>query len=152
MHHTKFKADIGLAKVIADLTTKGHIPCVPLSEHQPYDLVVVLKNSKIVRVQVKYSHLRDNGTIEVKSKTSWADKNGNHDRKYSINDFEYYAIYCPEKEKIIYISNGNKCPNSIRFDRPANNQKKFVKWADAYLDIIRESSETKSRTPEMAKT
>ncbi|MFC1480602.1 group I intron-associated PD-(D/E)XK endonuclease, partial [Candidatus Omnitrophota bacterium] len=41
MHHTKSKADLGLAKVIADLIQKGYVPCIPLSEHQPYDLLAV---------------------------------------------------------------------------------------------------------------
>ncbi len=41
MHYTKVKADIGVATTIADLTDKGYVQCIPLSEHQPYDLVVV---------------------------------------------------------------------------------------------------------------
>ena len=46
IHHTKTKADVGLAKVIADLAEKGHVPCVPLSEHQAYDLVVVVRSGR----------------------------------------------------------------------------------------------------------
>ena len=46
MHHTKTKADIGLTKVIADLTVKGYIPCIPLSEHQPYDVVAIVAGEK----------------------------------------------------------------------------------------------------------
>ena len=152
MHHTKAKADIGLAKVIADLMTKGHIPCIPLSEHQPYDLVVVLGNGEIVKLQVKYAQLKKNGTVDVKFRTSWADKQGIHTRHYQEQDFDYYAIYCPEKEQVLYVVNTFDCPKSIRFDKPANNQHKNVKWADAYTDIRKESSETIRHTPAMVKT
>jgi len=152
MHHTKSKADLGLAKVIADLVSKGHIPCVPLSEHQPYDLVVVLDNGSVIKVQVKYAQLEKNGVISVKFRTSWADKNGTHTKKYQEKDFNYYAIYCPEKEVVLYIPNTLDCPKTIRFEATANNQAKFVWWAQNYLDIKRESSETIRRTPEMVKT
>lgn len=152
MHHTKFKADIAVAKVIADLVVKGYVPCVPLSEHQPYDLIVVLNGGVILKLQVKYATLKENGTIEVKFRTSWVDRNGMHTKHYREDDFDYYAIYCPEKEKILYIPNTIDCPKAIRFDKPGNNQDRYVKWASDYLEIKRESSETIRHTPEMAKT
>ncbi|MDP2913526.1 MAG: group I intron-associated PD-(D/E)XK endonuclease, partial [Candidatus Omnitrophota bacterium] len=80
MHHTKAKADIGLAKVISDLTIKGYIPCIPLSEHQPYDIVAIKDNGKAIKLQVKYAALKSNGTIEVRFRTSWTDRKGTHIR------------------------------------------------------------------------
>ena len=152
MHHTKTKADIGLAKAIADLVAKGHTPCIPLSDHQPYDLLAVLNNGKVVKLQVKYASLKNNGVIDVKFKTSWVDKNKTHSRRYKKGDFDYYVLYCPEKEQVIYIPNTHDCPKAIRFDKPANNQAKYIKWANAYLDIKGESSETIRCTPEKVKT
>lgn len=152
MHHTKVKADIGVTKVIADLTQKGHVPCIPLSEHQPYDVVVILRDGKAVKLQVKYATLLSNGVIEVKFRTSWADKHGTHMRTYKKQDFDYYAIYCPDREVVLYVPNSTNCPKVIRFNRPGNNQTKYVKWASDYLDIKRESSETIRHTPEMVKT
>ena len=141
-----------MAKVIADLTEKGYTPCVPLSEHQPYDLLAVMDNGSVVKLQVKYSRLNKNGTIDIKFRCSWADKNGTHTRKYKESDFDYYAVYCREKETVLYIPNTLDCPKKVRFEPSANNQTKFVKWAQDYLDIKRESSETIRRTPEMVKT
>jgi hypothetical protein len=135
LHHTKFKADIGVAKTIADLTAKGYVPCIPLPEHQPYDIVVVDKNGEAVKLQVKYATLKGNGTIDVKFRTSWVDKHGTHIRRYSEKEFEYYAIYCPEKEVVLYIPNTLDCPKSLRFEKPRNNQDKYVKWAQDYLHI-----------------
>jgi hypothetical protein len=135
VHHTKFKADIGLAKVIADLVGKGCTPCIPLSEHQRYDLIAVLQSGKSVRLQVKYASLKKNGIVDVKFRTSWADKKGIHTRRYKKGDFDYYAIYCPEKEKVLYIPNAKNCPKAVRFDKTANNQKKGIKWARNYENM-----------------
>ena len=51
-----------------------------------------------------------------------------------------------------YVPNSINCPKSIRFDRTANNQARYVKWANNYLNIRQESSETIRRTPEKVKT
>lgn len=152
MHHTKVKADIGVGKVISDLVQKGYIPCIPLSEHQPYDIVAIIKDGEAVKLQVKYAALSGSGIIEVKFRTSWADKHGTHMCTYKEQDFDYYAIYCPDKEVVLYIPNSTDCPKVVRFDKTTNNQSKYVKWANDYLDIKRESSETIRHTPEMVKT
>jgi len=152
LHHTKCKADIGLSKVITDLMRKGFVPCIPLSEHQPYDLIAVAYSGTTFRIQVKYAALKQNGTIEVRFRRNWADGNGCHTQAYAKDEFDYYAIFCPEKDKVVYIPNGPDCPKVIRFDRTANNQAQYIKWANEYLEIKQESSETIRRTPAMAKT
>ena len=88
-HHTKTKADIGLAKVIADLTEKGHVPCVPLSEHQPYDLVVVTRSGVVAKVQVKYASLKANGTIDIRYRRSWSDSRGTYSTPYGHDEFDW---------------------------------------------------------------
>jgi hypothetical protein len=135
MHHTKVKGDIGLCKVITDLTIKGYVPCVPLSEHQAFDLVVVRPDRSSIRMQVKYATLRKNGSVDIRYRRNWADKNGTHTIRYSKEEFDYYAVYCPEKETVMYIPNTLNCPKSIRFDKPLNNQKRHVKWANDFLLI-----------------
>lgn len=152
LHHTKAKADIGLAKVISDLTIKGYVPCLPLSEHQPYDIVAVANSGKMFKLQVKYAALQSNGTVEIRFRTSWADKNGTHIRHYSEEQFDYYAVYCPEKDVVIYVPNRSGCPKALRFERTKNNQSRYVKWANNYLKLNGESSETIRCTPEKVKT
>jgi len=152
MHHTKRKADIGVAKVIADLTEKSYVPCIPLSEHQAYDIVAVHEKGEAIRIQVKYATLKPNGTVEVRYRRNWSDSNGAHTECYKKEEFDYYAIYCPEKNTVVYIPNSSSCPKAIRFDKTGNNQMQSVKWANNYLEIKRESSETIRHTPEMVKT
>ena len=89
MHHTKYKGDIGLARVISDLIEKGYVPCIPLSEHQPYDLVVVLDKGVTVKLQVKYAALKKNGSVEVRFRRNWSDKNGTHSEAYKEKEFDF---------------------------------------------------------------
>ncbi|MCM0591226.1 MAG: group I intron-associated PD-(D/E)XK endonuclease [Gloeotrichia echinulata IR180] len=99
MHHTKDKGDIAAAKAIADLAIKGYSILTPLvCEHLPFDLVAY-DNSKFYRIQAKY-----NSDGEIKNKTSWADKNGNHYRKYKPDDFDFYGLYLPDINKVVYPS------------------------------------------------
>jgi hypothetical protein len=72
--------------------------------------------------------------------------------RYAEREFDYYAIYCPEKESELYVQNKLDCPKIIRFDPPSNNQGKYVKWAKDYLELKRESSETIRHTPVRVKT
>lgn len=97
-HHTKDKGDIASAIVIADLTKKGYSVFIPLSEHLPFDLIAY-KEKQTYRIQVKYS---SDGFI--KNSSSWADKTGNHRHLYKQEDFDFYAVYLPEKETVVYPS------------------------------------------------
>ncbi len=135
MHHTKAKADIGLCKVISDLTVKRYTPCIPLSEHQAYDIVAISTKGRALKIQVKYATLKKNGTIEVRFRRNWADSKGSYTKAYSVEEFDYYAIYCPEKDVVLYVPNIKSCPKNIRFGATANNQARYVKWADDYLKI-----------------
>jgi len=131
---------------------KGYVACLPLSEHQPYDLVVVANSGKVFKLQVKYATLKSNGIVEVRFRTSWADRHGSHIKHYSKEEFDYYAIYCPEKDLVVYVPNSPDCPKVLRFDKAANNQSRYVKWAIDYLKLDGESSETIRCTPETVKT
>ena len=135
MHHTKAKGDIGLVRVIADLTIKGFVPCIPLSEHQPYDIVGIRKDGMAYKFQVKYASLKANGTIDVRFRRCWSDKNGTHIGHYAEEEFDYYAIYCPDREVVLYVPNISGCPKVIRFGRTANNQTQSVKWFKDYLKL-----------------
>jgi hypothetical protein len=96
--------------------------------------VAVLPNGKTVKLQVKYAALKK-GRVEVKFRTSWADRNGTHVRRYNEGEFDYYAIYCPEKDEVIYVPNTSDCPKAIRFEKSRNNQSKSVNWARDYQVI-----------------
>jgi len=95
----KLKGDIGAIQVIADLAKKGYIIFTPLvCESLPFD-IIAYKDGVSKRIQCKYS-----SDGNVKSSTSWTDKNGSHQKKYKDSDFDYYGIYLPDIDKVVYPS------------------------------------------------
>lgn len=123
LHHTKNKADIAATKAIADLTAKGYSVFTPVvCEHLAFDLIAY-KNGKCYRVQAKYA-----AHNTVKNKTSWADKNGSHEKKYQADDFDFYAVYLPDIDKVIYpaIKFGGCCIRTT----PPKSPNPFYWWED----------------------
>ena len=97
VHITKEKGDLAVVLVIADLTKKGYYCLTPVvSEHLPFDLIAY-KDNKCYRIQSKYS---EDGFI--KNVNSWSDRKGTHKRKYNQQDFDYYGLYLPNIDKIVY--------------------------------------------------
>lgn len=125
-HHTKTKGDIGIAKVICDLTVKGYEVFTPLSEHSKTDLIAIVDN-KPLRLQVKYV---GQSVFCVPKSTSWADKKGNHVTKYSTNDFDYFAIYLEVVDKIIYPAS-SFLGVTIRCEKALNNNP--IYWYEDFL-------------------
>lgn len=131
-HHTKDKGDIAVALVIADLTVKGYTCFTPImSEHLPFD-IIAYKYKESKRIQVKYS-----SSGEIPARTSWSDKNGSHVRYYDENDFDYYAIYSPQLNKIMYPS--IKYRGKIISYAIPNSANKF-NWYNDFLEFTDENT------------
>jgi len=123
-HHTKDKADIAVAKIISDLVGQGFGVAIPLSEHQPFDLLAY-DEINVYKVQVKHKKLYHGGVL-VDFKTSWADKHGNHINTYDLGNL-YFAIYCPSvgiayykpiigtKAVSLRIDHTRKCINTTKY-------------------------------------
>lgn len=95
---TNIKGEIATAKVICDLSMKGFGVFIPISEHGKVDLIA-LKDSKVIRLQIKYSKT---GLISCTTVTS--SLKGNKHSKYQLSDFDYYAVYLPTVDKVVYPS------------------------------------------------
>ena len=98
-HRTKEKGDLAVIKTIADLASKGFKILIPVAcEHLRFDLVGY-RDGKFTKFQCKYSTSGD-----VKNKTCWNSSSGSHSNKYQEGDFDYYAVYLPDKDVICYPS------------------------------------------------
>jgi hypothetical protein len=132
LHHTKNKGDIAAAKAVADLTVKGYLVFAPVvCEHLPFDLIAY-KDSKCYRIQAKYA-----GDNRVIKKTIWVDKNGTHQKKYQEDDFDFYAIYLPDIDKVVYPS-VKFCGCYITTQVP-NSATPFYWWED-FTDFTQEAT------------
>ncbi len=101
-HHTKDKGDLGVAKAQVDLVQRGYLVLLPFSEHAPFDLVAY-RDHEFMRIQVKYRSAAK-GVLTIAFRTSWADRNGSHERAIDKEEVDLFCVYCPETDEC-YTSN-----------------------------------------------
>ena len=127
---TNEKGDNGLFKVMTDLNIRGVHISIPVSTHLPYDLIADY-NSKLIRVQVKYSGDK-NGYFN--GKKAYMSKDGPISWHYEIEDFELYAVYLKAIDKCVYVPNLRQMASMrIRTELP-RTYAKFYWWED-FLDL-----------------
>jgi hypothetical protein len=143
LHHTKNKGDPGVLYAKVDLAEKGYRLLLPLSEHEPFDLVAY-QRERFLRVSVKYRSA-SNGVIVVKLVSIWADRRGNHFVPLDKRSVDLVCIYCPDTRCCYYIDPTTvEKTIQLRLVPPRNNQKKDVSWAKDFTEIperLREDEE-----------
>ena len=133
-HHTKNKGDLGVLKVQCRLAELDYTVLIPLTEHEFFDLVAY-KDGIFKRIQVKYRSAK-NGKMEIRFRSSWADKHGSHSQLLDKNKVDIFAIYCPETDKCYFLEpqKFGECV-LLRVDTPKNNQMSGIHFADDYLEV-----------------
>jgi hypothetical protein len=133
-HHTKDKGDLGVVKAQVDLVQRGYLVLVPFSEHAPFDLVAY-KQHEFLRIQVKYRSAIK-GVLRISFRTSWADKNGSHERAIDKDEVDLFCVYCPETDECYYFKPQEFGQGtSLRVVAPKNNQAKLVRMAEEFRKI-----------------
>jgi hypothetical protein len=128
-HHTKSKGDLGVLKAQLDLFEQGFTICLPQTEHSPFDLVAY-RNGEFRRVQVKYRALGENGALQVRFATCWADRHGVHTVPIDKNEVDLFCVYCPDTDECYYLEPRQFRSNvSLRVRASKNSQAKGVNFA-----------------------
>ena len=92
--------DIALLKVIEDLIKRGLVPLTPFTEQHPFDIVAMDTTTKTYhRIQIKYSG-RKSGRKDIPSGKHY--NRAKVSKGYQPDSFDFYAIYIPEKDVVIY--------------------------------------------------
>ena len=96
MRYTQKKGDYALAKAIASFTRLGYDVLLPLTESASYDLVIE-KDSKLKRIQVKYSSDKDVDLRRIHSNSK-----GYVIKKSKVNAYDWlYVLSSDDTEFII---------------------------------------------------
>lgn len=134
-HHTKDKGDKGVGFVIASLLSKSIQPFIPISEHQPFDLLAVYPDNSIKRVSVKYRCLSSKGSLEVSFKSVYSDSKGVHVKKTDKTQIDILAVYCPDTNQVYYLD-PKKFGESVtlRVSKSKNGQIKGVYLAKNFME------------------
>ncbi len=134
IHHTKNKGDLGVAKAHCDLVEKGFVVLFPTTEHAPFDLVAY-DGQKFVRLQVKYRKAV-NGSVQVRLKNWWADKNGSHGQMIDKDQVDVFCVYCPDTDKCYYFKPQDVGSHfNIRVVAPKNNQSIGINLAENFTRV-----------------
>lgn len=134
-HHTKKKGDLGVLKVQVDLYEKGYQILLPLTEHAPFDLVAY-KDGEFQRVQVKYRQLRENGTLEIRFRSTYSTSSGVKSKDVNKNEIDLYCIYCPDVDECYYIDPKEFDKSlTIRVTDSGNSQQIGVKKAELFKHV-----------------
>jgi len=136
MHHTKEKGDLGNLKIAAEIAAQGFKVLVPVSEHLPFDLVAYdQETGNLYKIQSKYCSINKLGLISIGLKSTYSSSSGKTSKRYTNNSFDILAVYCPNLEAVIFISEKEvqKLSSTINFSiskQYSNNRY----WKD-YTDI-----------------
>lgn len=134
-HHTKDKGDLGVFKAQADLASQGFCILLPLTEHAPFDLVVY-KDTRFLRVQVKYRKVRVHSELTVPFKQSWTDKHGTHETYIDKNLVDVYCVYCPDTDECYYFDPKQFSKHvNLRVHPPKNNARKNIHFASDFRRV-----------------
>ena len=100
--NTNVKGDIGMTQVVADLTKKGYDCFIPISNASLVDLIVLLKDGRLKKLQVKYLSLV-NGNLKLPLRT--VSCNGRKIFSDSIDQslIDGFAIFCSELNQVLYV-------------------------------------------------
>lgn len=123
--------DIALLKVIEDLIKRGLVPLTPFTEQHPFDIVAMDAVASVYyRIQVKYGGRKSNRKNVPSGKHY---NRGKASKGYQPDSFDYYAIYIPEKDVVIYppISLRGKSFRISASRRPFYWYKDFLEFSQA---------------------
>lgn len=135
---TKNKGSIGELKVMVDLSERGFGVAQPHGDNLPFDIIAISDTFNMYKIQVKFISKR-NGTVTLKNQSNTETKTKRYSKQYNAKEVDYFAIYCPETDKVYYIPQeriGDSYSFLLRIDKTNNNQNKKINWATDYENIM----------------
>lgn len=131
---TDHPVDVGQrseAAILAQLVRRGHRILLPFGVNQRYDLVLEC-DEKFLKVQCKTGRLRG-GAIRFSAQSVQSNTAATRTRHY-LGEVDLFAVYCPDNDSV-YIIPADEVPPTgmyLRVEKPRNEQRKRVRWAEEY--------------------
>ena len=132
---TNDKGDIGVAMIIADLTSKGIKVSLPISAHLPFDLIAISDNYELSRVSIKYSGGDETVFLSTRTISAWAKEQV---RRVNLDFIDAYAVYSPITKEVYYVGKkhliGKKAGLSLRIVESHINDSR-IHYAKNYRNV-----------------
>jgi hypothetical protein len=126
------KGDEGEAAFVLAAVKKGYWTG-KMPQDCPYDFVLDRKDGKILRVQVKYRALLEQGTIKIKL----AQNHHSNRQNYTSKNVDVLAVYVPDLNQIFLVPI-NEIDNvdevTLRCIPSKSTQTKVMRMIDPYVE------------------
>jgi hypothetical protein len=134
----KTKGDMAELMVAADLIKRGYRIALPYGEDSDYDLVVE-REGRLERIQVKYTESRDN-VVKVKCKShSLTNGKIRQTKHYTAETIEWIAVYDRITDRCYYVPatelGEGRSIMHLRLAPALSGRKLGINWASDYLEI-----------------
>jgi PD-(D/E)XK nuclease superfamily protein len=123
------------AIIRAKLVEIGYSVFKPFGDNLRYDLVIEDAEGQFWRIQCKTAWMdKQKSVIKFATASSYNYTMKNKVWRHYRGQCEYFAVYCPETEKVYFVSvdEVGVTQTILRLAPTANNQEKGVRWAKDY--------------------
>ena len=110
----------------------GYDISIPWGDNARYDFVLDV-NHKLYKIQVKTSHLIEEGVYKFQTRSTYINAKGNRSNSYTENDVDFFATWINNQCYLVPLAETNKRDKVMRFVKPKNNQIKGITFAQNYL-------------------
>lgn len=110
----------------------GYDISIPWGDNARYDFVLDV-NHKLYKIQVKTSHMIEEGVYKFQTRSTYINSKGNRSEGYTKDDVDFFATFIDNQCFLVPLAETNSREKVMRFVRPKNNQTKGVTFAQEYL-------------------
>ena|SRR3989338_10281972 len=113
---TKERGDQAVGQAINYFISSGYEVCLPIGDKRAYDMVVE-KNSKLERVQIKFAGLyKATAKCKVGLRITGGNQSFNYSKKYSADDFDALFVYTARGDRFFIPWSAVDCRNEISIE------------------------------------
>ena len=128
---TKIVGNVTELEILTYVTKLGYQVSIPFGDRSRYDQIWDI-NGKLYKIQIKTSHLNENGDIIVPCKSSNRKNGKTINRRYTSDEIDFISTYFNGKCYLIPVQELPSREKTLRFENPKNNQLKNINWASDY--------------------
>ena len=128
---SKQKGNLTELQCITAFYELGYAVSIPYGENSRYDFIADV-NGKLLKIQVKTSSVKDNGSvIEFSCRSTRVNSQGPISRTYTKEEIDYFCTYYQNQCYLIPIEECSKS-KKLRFEPPKRGQKVGINFASDY--------------------
>jgi prevent-host-death family protein len=133
LHDPNHKGNVAELAIATEAARLGLSVLKPLTEHEPYDLVLGIAG-RLLRVQCKWASRKDN-VVAVSLARSRRGPDGFIRRNYSAAEVDAIGVYCPDLDQCFLIpieDVDQRWAIQLRLAPTRNGQRAALHFADEY--------------------